>query len=41
VIHGVNTILESGKVLAHERFTDVFVKQGGIWKALSAQETNF
>ncbi|WAM11962.1 nuclear transport factor 2 family protein [Rhodococcus sp. JS3073] len=39
VIHGVNTLTESGNVLARERFTDVFVKQNGTWMALSAQET--
>ncbi|TQC43495.1 nuclear transport factor 2 family protein [Rhodococcus sp. WS4] len=39
VIHGVNTLTESGNVLARERFTDVFVKQDGEWLALSAQET--
>ena len=39
VIHGVNTLTESGSVLARERFTDVFIKQNGNWMALSAQET--
>ncbi|MFC0446829.1 nuclear transport factor 2 family protein [Rhodococcus jostii] len=39
VIHGVNTLTETGNVLARERFTDVFVKQDGEWLALSAQET--
>jgi hypothetical protein len=39
VIHGVNTLIDTGKVLARERFTDVFVLQGGMWMALSAQET--
>jgi ketosteroid isomerase-like protein len=39
VVHGLNTITQSGKVLARERFTDVFVKENGSWKALSAQET--
>lgn len=38
-IHGVNTLIDSGKVLARERFTDVFVLQHGTWMALSAQET--
>lgn len=38
VIHGVNTITQSGKVQGRERFTDVFVNQNG-WTALSAQET--
>lgn len=39
VVHGLNTLTQSGKVLARERFTDVFVKQNGTWMALSAQET--
>ncbi len=39
LIHGVNTLIDGGKVLARERFTDVFVLQNGIWMALSAQET--
>ncbi len=39
VIHGVNTLIDESKVLARERFTDVFVLQNGTWMALSAQET--
>jgi hypothetical protein len=39
VIHGRNTITQAGKVLARERFTDVFVLENGNWMALSAQET--
>jgi hypothetical protein len=39
VIHGVNTLTDGGKVLARERFTDVFTLQNGTWMALSAQET--
>jgi hypothetical protein len=39
VVHGLNTVIRSGKVLSRERFTDVFVKQNGSWMALSAQET--
>jgi hypothetical protein len=39
VIHGVNTVMQDGKVLDRERFTDVFVLQDGVWMALSAQET--
>ena len=39
VVHGLNTITQAGRVLARERFTDVFVKQNGSWMALSAQET--
>jgi hypothetical protein len=39
VIHGVNTLVDGGQVLARERFTDVFVLKNGTWMALSAQET--
>ena len=39
VVHGVNTVTRDGKVIDRERFTDVFVLQGGVWLALSAQET--
>jgi hypothetical protein len=39
VIHGVNTLVDGGEVLARERFTDVFMLQNGTWMALSAQET--
>jgi hypothetical protein len=39
VIHGVNTLIQDGKVLSRERFTDVFVLQESVWLALSAQET--
>ena len=39
VIHGVNTLVDGGEVLARERFTDVFQLQNGTWMALSAQET--
>jgi hypothetical protein len=39
VIHGVNTLIDAGRMLARERFTDVFVLQNGTWMALSAQET--
>ena len=39
-IHGVNTLMQGDKVIAVERFIDAFVLQGGVWKALSAQETS-
>ncbi len=39
VIHGVNTLIDDGKVIARERFTDVFALQNGQWLALSAHET--
>jgi hypothetical protein len=35
----VNTLIDNGKVLARERFTDVFVLRSGTWVAISAQET--
>lgn len=39
VIHGVNTLIQDGQVMAVERFTDVFELQNGQWMAVSAQET--
>jgi Domain of unknown function (DUF4440) len=39
VIHGINTVTEGKKVVARERFIDVFLLQNGVWKALAAQET--
>ncbi|MDT5339375.1 MAG: hypothetical protein QOD90_4880 [Mycobacterium sp.] len=39
VIHGVNNVTRDGRVVDRERFTDVFVRQDGLWMALSAQET--
>jgi Domain of unknown function (DUF4440) len=39
VIHGINTVRQGGKVVARERFVDVFALQSGVWKALTAQET--
>jgi hypothetical protein len=39
VIHGINTVTQDGKVVARERFIDVFLLQNGVWKALTAQET--
>jgi hypothetical protein len=39
VIHGVNNVTRDGTVVDRERFTDVFVLQGGVWRALSAHET--
>jgi hypothetical protein len=39
VVHGLNTLVQSGKARARERYTDVYVKENGTWMALSAQET--
>ena len=33
--------MQDGKVKDRQRFSDVFVLQNGVWKALSAQETKF
>ncbi len=40
VVHGLNTLVQSGKTLGRERYTDVYVKHNGTWMALSAQESN-
>lgn len=40
VIHGINNVTKDGVVVDRERFTDVFVLHDGVWKALSAQETD-
>lgn len=40
IVTGVNAVSsKSPEFAARIRFTDVFVKRGGEWKALSAQET--
>lgn len=39
VVHGLNTISQSGKVVLLLRYTDVYVRNNGGWMALSAQET--
>lgn len=39
VVHGINTVSQGAKVVLRLRYTDVYVKQGGVWKVLSAQET--
>ena len=39
VVHGLNTLVQSGKTLARERYTNVYVKENGTWMVLSAQET--
>lgn len=39
VVHGLNTVSQGGKVAILLRYTDVYVKQNGRWRALSAQET--
>lgn len=39
VVHGINTVSQGATVVLRLRYTDVYVKQGGGWKVLSAQET--
>lgn len=39
VLHGVNTVTRGDEVVARERFVDVFLRQDGVWRALTAQET--
>ncbi len=39
IVHGVNTIRQSGRVVLRLRYTDVYALQHGTWRALSAQET--
>lgn len=38
VLHGLDTITQSGKPTKRQRFTDVFFKENGTWLAVSAQE---
>jgi len=39
VVHGINTVSQGAKVVLRLRYTDVYVRQGGAWRVLSAQET--
>ncbi|HET7452983.1 MAG TPA: nuclear transport factor 2 family protein [Thermoanaerobaculia bacterium] len=40
VVTGINTVTaRDGSFSVRVRFTDVFVRRGGAWKAVSAQET--
>ena len=40
VVTGVNTVTaRDGSFAVRVRFTDVFVRRGDVWKAVSAQET--
>jgi ketosteroid isomerase-like protein len=40
VVTGINTVTaRDGSFSVRVRFTDVFVRRGGVWKAVSAQET--
>jgi ketosteroid isomerase-like protein len=41
IVTGVNTITSTdGKLALRLRFTDVFIRANGYWRAVSAQETN-
>ena len=39
IVHGINTIKQGALVVLRLRYTDVYVKDGTTWRALSAQET--
>jgi ketosteroid isomerase-like protein len=39
IVHGVNTVSESGRTVLRLRYTDVYVLRGSEWRAISAQET--
>ena len=39
LIRGINTITKDGKTIDRQRFTDVFIKTNGVWKAVAAHET--
>jgi len=39
-VRGLNTVKDpAGKTLAQVRFTDIFVYQNGVWKAVAGHET--
>jgi hypothetical protein len=39
VVHGINRVTRNGRTIVRLRYTDVFVRRGNLWQALSAQET--
>jgi hypothetical protein len=39
IVHGVNTIAQPHRSTERVRFTDVFVRRGTTWQAVSAQES--
>jgi hypothetical protein len=39
IVHGVNTIVQPHHPTERVRFTDVFVRRGTVWQAVSAQES--
>ncbi|HEY3675667.1 MAG TPA: nuclear transport factor 2 family protein [Candidatus Tumulicola sp.] len=40
IVRGVNAIAQPNHPVERVRFTDVFVRENGHWKAVSAQETS-
>lgn len=39
IVHGLNSIVAGGHVIVRLRYTDIYVRRGSVWKAISAQET--
>jgi hypothetical protein len=39
IVHGINTIAQPHHPDERVRFTDVFVRRGSVWQAISAQES--
>ena len=39
IVHGLNTISQSERVILELRYTDVYTKDGNTWRPISAQET--
>lgn len=39
IVHGINAIVQGGRIVLRLRYTDVFFEKRGKWKAISAQET--
>jgi Domain of unknown function (DUF4440) len=40
IVHGINTITQPHHPTERVRFTDVFVRRGATWQAVSAQESS-
>lgn len=39
IVRGINRVTQNGRTVVLLRFTDVFVRSGGAWRAVAAQET--
>jgi hypothetical protein len=39
IVHGLNTITQPHHATERVRFTDIFVRRGSVWQAVSAQES--